>query len=102
VSTETISLEGIRVQKCELRNVRVAVGMCLRNISTSTPVTLRNEYSNVFLYISYRATFGSACYQTIPFVMHDVAVCGLRLQTSMRGFPVKWHNLKFSLFAQLW
>jgi len=49
VSIETIGFGGI--QKFELRNVRVAVGMCLRNTSTSTSITIRNEYSNVFLYI---------------------------------------------------
>lgn len=52
--------------------------------------------------LSYRAAFVSACYQTVQFVRHDVAVYGLRLQTSMRSVPVKWLYLKFSLFAQLW
>ena len=53
-------------------------------------------------YLSYRPTFVSACYQTIPFVRRDVVVCGLRLQTSMMSVPMKLLNLKFSLFEQLW
>jgi len=48
VSTETISLGGI--QKCELRNVRAAVGMFTKH-STSTSLNLCCECSNVFLVI---------------------------------------------------